>query len=104
MLGERLSELRKDKGLTQKEFAAVLNVSEPTISAWERNIYRPDDEMKIQLARFFDVTIDYLLGLTDERAGNQGNLSEMIYFSDLSPSAKEELETFLEGFRKKYHL
>ena len=42
MDGERLSELRKDKGLTQKDLAKILSVSENSISLYERNIITPD--------------------------------------------------------------
>lgn len=104
MLGERLSELRKEKGLTQKQFAALLNVSEATVSAWERNLYHPDDEMKIRLAQCFDVSTDYLLGVTDEKRTLQKRNSEIVYFPNLSPAARAELEAFLETFRKKHHL
>lgn len=47
MDGERLSELRKDRGVTQQQLAAALSVSSNTISAYERGINEPDDRMKI---------------------------------------------------------
>ncbi len=66
MIGERLQELRKDKGISQAEIARLLGVSHYTISSYECNRSDPDDKIKIVLAKYFDVSIDYLLGLIDE--------------------------------------
>ena len=45
MDGERLSELRKDRGVTQQQLAEAVSVSGNTISAYERGINEPDDKM-----------------------------------------------------------
>lgn len=66
MIGERLQELRKDKGISQAEFAKILGVSHYTVSSYECNRSDPDDNAKIIIAKLFDVSIDYLLGLIDE--------------------------------------
>ena len=63
MIGERLADLRKDKGLNQKDLAEVLGISLHTLSNYEREISTPDDEMKIRIARYFNVSLDYLPGL-----------------------------------------
>ena len=42
MYGERLKELRKEKGLTQNDLAKVLNVTQDSISLWEKNKRLPD--------------------------------------------------------------
>ena len=60
--GELLEELRSDKKMTQKDLAKVLHVSVGTISNYERNIYYPEIEKLANLADFFQVTTDYLLG------------------------------------------
>jgi len=65
MIGERLLELRKDAGLTQDELAAILCINKHSVSAYERDKSEPPDEIKIAIARYFDVSVDYLLGLTD---------------------------------------
>lgn len=52
--------------LTQTELANFLNTTQDTISLWEREKSNPDIEQLIKLARFFDVSTDYLLGLEDE--------------------------------------
>ncbi len=61
-VGEILTELRKEKGLNQKELAALLNLSVGTISNYENDVHAPDLKMLRTLADFFGVTTDYLLG------------------------------------------
>ena len=55
-IGNFLSELRKEKGLTQKEIADYLNVSDKTVSHWECDKYSPDLSAIPLLAEFFGVT------------------------------------------------
>lgn len=65
MIGERLSDLRKDKGLTQEELANILNLTKHNISAYERDYNEAPDSVKIAIAKYFNVSVDYLLGLTN---------------------------------------
>lgn len=60
-MGSFLSELRKEKGITQKELADYLNVSDKTVSHWECDNYSPDISVIPVLAEFFGVTCDELL-------------------------------------------
>ena len=60
--GDILSEIRKDKGLKQKDLADMLNVSVNTISDYENNRYFPDYENLVKIADIFDVSVDFLLG------------------------------------------
>ena len=60
--GDILSELRKDKGLKQADLAKLLFVSPGTISNYENNTHYPDVEKLIEIADYFHVTTDYLLG------------------------------------------
>ena len=65
MIGERLLELRKDAELTQDDLAAILNINKHSISSYERDKSEPPDAIKIAIARYFNVSLDYLAGLTD---------------------------------------
>ena len=65
MIGERLYELRKDADLTQNDLAAILNINKHSISSYERDKSEPPDAIKIAIAKYFNVSVDYLLGLTD---------------------------------------
>ncbi|MCL1831467.1 MAG: helix-turn-helix domain-containing protein [Oscillospiraceae bacterium] len=66
----RLKELRVKKGLTQSQFAKELNlfVVKGTISNWEVGASEPDIATLIQIAKYFDVDLDYLIGVTDTPA------------------------------------
>lgn len=65
--GEILTSLREERGIYQKELAAILKVSVGTVSNYENNIHFPDQEALLQLANYFGVTVDYLLGRTSYR-------------------------------------
>lgn len=67
MINERIRELRIEKGLTQRELAKELKLSSSTIAMYESGRRVPDHTILQQLATFFDVTIDYLLGRTNIR-------------------------------------
>ena len=61
--GQTLKELRKEKGFGQVELAKTLNMSKGIISLWENGLREPGMNSLIILARFFDVSIDYLVGI-----------------------------------------
>lgn len=66
MLGERLAYLRKKENISQKELGEKLNISHYTISSYEKGRSEPNDEIKVRIARYFSVTLDYLVGLVDQ--------------------------------------
>lgn len=63
VFGERLKELRREKGIVQVELAKSLNVSKGIISLWENNEREPTMSSLIAIATYFKVSIDYLVGL-----------------------------------------
>ena len=63
--GERLRELRKEAGLGQITLAEKLGVGKSVISLWELNKCEPTLSNLISIARFFDVSLDWLAGLED---------------------------------------
>ena len=62
---ERLKELRAEKNLGQEALAQVLGLSHGIISLWENGLREPKMSNLILLAKYFGVTIDYLVGLED---------------------------------------
>lgn len=66
MLGERLAFLRRRENISQKELGDKLNISHYTISSYEKGRSEPSDEIKVRLARYFHVSLDYLVGLVEE--------------------------------------
>ena len=70
MFSERLKTSRKSIGKTQRDLAAYLGISERGYQNYEMGKREPSLEMLKQLADYFGVTTDYLLGRTDETNGN----------------------------------
>ncbi len=62
---QRLKELRLTRGLSQKELGDIIGTTYSAISYWEQGINEPKLSYIINLAKFFGVTSDYLLGLVD---------------------------------------
>jgi hypothetical protein len=62
----RLRELRLEKGLRLKDVAEAMGVTLRTISNYEAGIREPSLDMLVKLCKFFEVSSDYLLGLSDE--------------------------------------
>ncbi len=61
----RLKELRLEKGLNQIVLAKELQVSKGVISLWENGLREPTLSNLVTMATFFDVSLDYLVGLID---------------------------------------
>lgn len=70
----RLKELRKSNKLTQQELADRLGVTQATFSGWETEKFEIDNASLIECAHIFNVSIDYLLGRTDERTFVDSNV------------------------------
>ena len=60
-LGQFIAELRKEKGFTQRELSEMLQVSDKTISHWERDESSPDISILPELSAIFGITVDELL-------------------------------------------
>ena len=76
LFGLRLKTLRQEKGLTQQQLAERLNVVKASVSGYEQNAIHPSAEMLIQICKFFDVSADYLLGLSDTREFKMSPLTD----------------------------
>ncbi len=96
MIGERLLELRKDADLTQDDLAAILKINKHSISAYERNKSEPPDDIKIAIARYFQVSVDYLLGLTDNPAPYSRAASTLRLPAAFPPEALPKLKSYAD--------
>ena len=65
--GNRLRTLRLEKGLNGIELGKMFNFSKSTISSWENETREPSHEILKILANYFEVSLDYLLGISDSR-------------------------------------
>lgn len=62
---KRLDELRKEKGITQKELARSINVTTQAISSYCSGRTKPSYDVAAQIAQFFNVSLDWLCGISD---------------------------------------
>jgi len=69
----RIKELREERREIQDEIAMAMNVNQGMVSKWENGTVQPDIEMLTKLAQYFNVSIDYLIGYSNNR--NPANLT-----------------------------
>lgn len=74
--GIRLKELRTQKHITQQELADKVDLVKSSISAYEKSLKYPSVEVLIKLCNYFNVSSDYLLGLSDEKKIKKYDLTE----------------------------
>ena len=70
----RLKEIRQDKDLYQKDIAQILNTSQKQYSLYETGIRLIPIDKLVTLAKYYNTSTDYLLGLTDERKPYQESI------------------------------
>lgn len=72
-MGEIISTLRKEKGMTQKELADMLNITDKAVSKWERDIACPDTMTIPKLAKILGISVEELLNAkTVSATGHKG--------------------------------
>lgn len=64
--GERLRLSRENKGLKQKDVCNYINLSNKSLSRYETDKSSPDPEMILKLAKLYNVSLDFLFGVSDE--------------------------------------
>lgn len=100
---KNLKLLRTQKGLSQKAFADVMHASQNTISQWENGTREPNYEITEQIADYFNVTVDYLLGretqptLDEQLEGIDFALYGEVH--DLTDEEKEDILSYIK-FKK----
>lgn len=67
----RLRDLREDKDLTQEQLVKILKMHKTTYTNYEQGKREPPFELIIRLAKFYNVSIDYIAGLTDDPNRNK---------------------------------
>jgi len=90
-IGDRIVQLRKDKGLSQTDLAAAIKASREAISKYERNEASPSVEVASKIAEVFEVTIDYLIGKNHNMAVDKKTLKRMEDIDKLDDGTKDKL-------------
>lgn len=78
----RIRELRRSKGLSQRELGNAIGTAQQTISRLEVGNYSPPVDLIINMAEYFDVSIDYLLGLSDYKYSFEYRLELDMYIEE----------------------
>lgn len=106
--GDRLKELRIEKGLTQEELANKFNTGKSSISNYESNSRLPDAITIGEYANFFGVSVDYLLGRSNIRNPHTETIKETqsdynLDVSGLPEEAIRRVEEYIELIKLKYN-
>lgn len=81
-VGTLLYRLRKEKGMTQKQIAVMMNISDKTISKWERGLGYPDVSLLGELSKIFEVNIEKILaGNLEPNNIETGNLRRIKFYA-----------------------
>ncbi len=105
--GDRLKELREERGMTQKELGKIINISDRVIGYYEANNRFPKDEYVLKkLADFFEVSIDYLVDRTSVRKSDyyiaETKATYNVDINDLPDEAVTRVKEYIELMRLKY--
>ncbi|RJS59177.1 hypothetical protein CJ483_03100 [Bacillus sp. PK3_68] len=104
--GERLKKLRNERGISQQEFADRLKINRSTYARYELGKTQPDFETLQKIADYYSVTIDFILGRSDNTNTQTNDEKEMkeffsnpklnLFFKEMKESPEEQLEELRE--------
>ena len=106
---ERLKTLRKQVKLTQAQIAEKLDISQQAYASWERGVKKPTQENLVKIAQVLDVTVDYLVGNSDNTDDELDNIELLFRMNSKGLTDKEkaifkkELIEFMEERKKTFN-
>ena len=88
--GEKLTKLRKEKGMSQEDLASNLNVSRQAVSKWESNISYPETDKIVAICKLFNYSMDELIGIKSSKTKENNKTISMLneYFDKLVKGIK----------------
>lgn len=103
MIIERLKQLRNDYQISQKDFAEAIGVAQQTVASWEVGRTEPANNALKEIANYFHVTTDYLLGREDkDKSLSDIQLALLFKFDRLNDEGKHILMNVLIGLNTSY--
>ena len=90
-IGHKVTELRKQKSLSQTDFAKIVGVSREMIGRYERDEVMPSIEVAKKIADALDISLDYLAGDAQKAAVDKQTLKLIHDIEDLEPAIKDKL-------------
>lgn len=104
-LAHRLLVIREQFNLSQSDIATLFSISRDAYGRYERGDREPKIDFIVSFCRHFDISADYLLGLTDTLGRPKTNTlpapKPVDPFSDLTPEQRTVMETTLNAFRQQ---
>lgn len=94
--GERFRELRKSNGLSQNDIANMFFVERASVGKWERGLNYPNQDLLINLADYFGVSLDYLFE-RNQRVTHIPKTEIQELFDELSPEQQQNLLNYARG-------
>ncbi len=91
--GERITQLRKEKGLNRKQFADYLGIPSTTLRNYEINAREPGHVFLKQVSQIFHVSIDYLLGMSETK-------QPVLFCNSEKNSLNEEEQQLIDNYRQ----
>lgn len=107
---DRLKDLRRQAGLTQVDVAEKLGISQPAYASWERGVKKPTQENLVKIAQILNVSVDYLVGNSEERSDELDNIELLFRMNSkgLTDGEKavfrKELIEFMEERKKAFNI
>jgi transcriptional regulator with XRE-family HTH domain len=103
VFGKRLNQLRDKLGLTQKELSSRLGIPRTTYSGYENGSREPDHQTMEKFANYFDVSIDYLLGRTEDPKRvlkeQARQLIDMVDLELTDEEIMEKMDFYVDGMK-----
>lgn len=103
---DNLKMLRKQRGLSQAAFARDIHASQNTVSQWEKGLRQPNNDTLKEIAEYFNVSTDFLLGISNESQSDEINKElQGIDFAlygetkDLTDAEKQDILSYIK-FKK----
>ena len=103
--GDKISQLRKEKGLSREELGKIIGTSAAIIGRYERNDMKPSIDIATKIARALEVSLDYLVGNSAELVKDKKILDRLESISKMPDDKKTELfnviDAYIRDFRAK---
>ena len=106
----RIKELRKNRHLTQAELGVIISVTQQNLSKYENGVYEIPSDVLIKISRYFNVSLEYILCLTETKRDLEGQLlvnrtleehhDFIESYKELSESNKELIWTIVEKMKQ----
>ncbi|MDB0439811.1 helix-turn-helix domain-containing protein [Clostridioides difficile] len=101
-LGDRISKLRKELDINQKELATKVGITEASLSRYENNLREPKSEIIVRLAKSLNTSTDYLLGINENTKINREDklIIESLSISEKTKQLLEKIYSLEEEDRE----